>query len=242
MRVRDRGERGLRIDYPLPYGSRGRATLVLLPASGVFRLTARGVPAESLRAAGPAGVAVLLQLGEQAAGTTVDFEARGARRWEYRHAAHRPPGPPPPGPGPPPGPWNVTTIAQGLSSGIQSFRFEVVRDAASWQSLWQAHAGSGTPPSVDFATEMVVGVWLGSRPGGGTTVAILQVTPASIIGAPCTPGWCPPTGAMVVWLESEWGPSCGIPMTPSQPFHVVKTPRVDGPVMSESGTVVNDCP
>lgn len=66
----------------------------------------------------------------------------------------------------------------GLDTGIRCRRFVVVRDQAQWSSLWAEHsAGAARPaPAVDFSREMVVAVFLGERPSGGTRVE-LEVLP-----------------------------------------------------------------
>jgi hypothetical protein len=95
---------------------------------------------------------------------------------------------------------------------------------------------------VDFATRSVLGVWLGNRPTGGYTVSIYQfVYPVTVIGAPCTPTWCPPAGGMANILEAQPGGSCATPAVITQPFHIVTVPRVDGPVLYEMATRVDDC-
>ena len=101
--------------------------------------------------------------------------------------------------------------------------------------------GAGSPPYVDFASETVIGVWLGDRPTGGYSVDILQVVPATVIGAPCDQNGCPPTGAIVSWVESRPGGSCAVPAAVTRPFHVVRTSRIDGPVLHEGMTRVDDC-
>lgn len=63
-------------------------------------------------------------------------------------------------------------IDRGTQSGIDRARQVVVRSAADWAALWRAHAPGRPQPPVDFAREMVVGVFLGSRPTAGYGVDI----------------------------------------------------------------------
>jgi hypothetical protein len=66
----------------------------------------------------------------------------------------------------------VRSLDRGSQSGIEVQRQVTVRDRDEWASLWRAHAGRRTAPAVDFSREMVVAVFLGSRPTAGFTVEI----------------------------------------------------------------------
>jgi hypothetical protein len=69
-----------------------------------------------------------------------------------------------------------TTLDQSKTSRIDAPRTVVVKDAAAWSRLWAEHAGSDAPaPQVDFAKNMVAGVFLGSRPSGCYSTAIAGV-------------------------------------------------------------------
>ncbi len=211
---------GWRLDLRGPFRGRGRATIRLSPSTGRFTVEARGFDGGALRNAGPADVSVEWRSGEETYAAAVDFTVAGPRRWI--HVARIPVGPPPGGGaggggggGPPPAPGGLATIAQGGQSLITSFRFEVVRDAPAWASLWQQHGGAGSPPAVDFSSEMVVGVWLGARPTGGYSAIIVQVSSSTAVIIEDQPGWTPV--AQVV----------------SYPFHIVRAPRVEGPITYE---------
>ena len=52
-------------------------------------------------------------------------------------------------------------------------RQATVRSAAEWETLWRQHAGERARPPVDFAKEMVVAVFLGSRPTAGFSIEIV---------------------------------------------------------------------
>lgn len=66
-------------------------------------------------------------------------------------------------------------IDRGPQSGITEPRQVTVRSAAEWESLWQMHAPQRPLPPIEFARDMVVGVFLGSRPTAGYTVDIARV-------------------------------------------------------------------
>lgn len=72
----------------------------------------------------------------------------------------------------PPHALPVQVIAQGPLSDIATARHVVVRDAAAWRKLWHEHGVTKLPPEVDFSRNMVVGVFLGSRPSSGYQVEI----------------------------------------------------------------------
>jgi hypothetical protein len=241
VRIRNRGMKGWEVVLRRPFAGRGRASLRLDHDSGYLDLRARGFDGGAMLAAGPAGVAALLRLGDQVGTDGLDFVERGDRRWDYhRVVVRRPPGGGGDGGGGggPPEPVGATTVARGAWSSFQGFRFEVVKDDPTWQALWQSSGGSGTAPYVDFSQEIVIGYWLGSRPTGGYSVDILRViSPVTVIGAPGSPD-----GAMADIQETQPGPGCTVTQGETRPFHIVRTPRVEGPGMYELTTVVKSCP
>jgi hypothetical protein len=66
------------------------------------------------------------------------------------------------------------TIDKGDRSGIDSPRQVVVRSAEEWTALWSEHAADRARPPVDFSREMVVGVFLGTKPTAAYSVAIVN--------------------------------------------------------------------
>lgn len=106
---------------------------------------------------------------------------------------------------------SFTSIAQGSRSGIQDARTVVVRSAGEWQTLWKAH-DTEPPPNIDFSRDIVLGVFLGTRPTAGFSVQITAVTAKG-------------TTAVVEFVESR--PRRGV-MTAqvlTSPFHLVTVPR-----------------
>ncbi len=243
-RFRDLGNRGWSLLAPKAYNGRGGFALRMFPATGRFVLEARGFDGSALVDAGPAGVLFELGIGQDGFSDTVTFKAKSPRRWTFRNvpSAGQPPGggngtTPPPGPAP--GPIsNATTVAQGTQSAITGFRFEVIGDAAAWQSLWQQHGGVGIAPAVDFGTEMVVGVWLGSRSTGGYTANIENIVVAQILGMPNVG-----PGIIAMIREDQPGPNCVVTTAVTYPFHIVRTARnIGGGAMWESSTRTVNCP
>ena len=114
----------------------------------------------------------------------------------------------------------MTTINSDMMSSIDRPETVVARTAADWQALWQRHAQGRPAPSVDFARNMVVGVFLGSRPSGGYQVEITGVR---------TDG----KTLVVQWAERRPGPGQMAAQVMTAPAHIVTVPRQDGEVRFE---------
>ena len=67
----------------------------------------------------------------------------------------------------------LRSLDKGAQSGVETARQVTVRDREAWASLWRAHAQDRPRPEVDFSREMVVGVFLGTRPTAGYAVDII---------------------------------------------------------------------
>ncbi len=67
----------------------------------------------------------------------------------------------------------MNTIEKGMDSPIDRAPQLTARSAEEWTTLWREHAGERGRPSVDFAREMVVGVFLGSRPTAGFAIEVV---------------------------------------------------------------------
>ena len=151
----------------------------------------------------------------------------------------------PPGSTPPPPsddtpvPLTFRILDTGTGSLLTTAQNRFARDQIAWNSLWIEHngvmpPGVGAPdigpPIVDFATEIAVGVFLGTRPTGGYTVGVLSVT---------TDG---AAGATVNFEERKPGSNCITTQALTQPFILIAIPRVSGAI-GFSGTVkVVNCP
>jgi VWFA-related protein len=132
--------------------------------------------------------------------------------------------PPPQGaaerPAPPSGPVAMTTINSDQMSGIDRPQQSVVRTDAEWQALWKQHAPGRPAPAVDFAKNMVVAVFLGSRSSGGFQV---QITGVRTDGA----------DLVVEWTERRPGRDQVDAAVMTAPAHIVAVPRRDGNVRFE---------
>jgi VWFA-related protein len=67
----------------------------------------------------------------------------------------------------------VRTVEKGDMSSADSMRQVSARTDAEWTAIWRQHASNRPQPKVDFAREMVVGIFVGSRPTAGHSVDIV---------------------------------------------------------------------
>lgn len=114
-----------------------------------------------------------------------------------------------------------STIAKGVQSGIVVPRHLVVRDWSEWEKLWAEHTSIFIPPpplpSVDFASEMVVGVYSGEKPTGGFSVEIREVRRTK-------------KGLVVRYVELDPDPGAIRSSALTQPFHLVRLNRTPQPL------------
>jgi hypothetical protein len=112
-----------------------------------------------------------------------------------------------------PGPLgSLRSIDRGLDSQIDDARQVAVRSAMEWEKLWRLHGGARARPAVDFRKDMVVAVFLGSRPTAGYSVEIVDTRPdgASLI---------------VQYRETRPAPGGIAAQVLTSPYHIVALPR-----------------
>ena len=104
------------------------------------------------------------------------------------------------------------TIEKGDQSNVDDAKQVLVRTDAEWTKLWQQHAADRPRPAVDFSKEMVVGVFMGSRPNAGFSTAVTSATAGN--------------GALIV-RYTETMPAAGSVSAQilTFPFHLVAIPR-----------------
>jgi protease stability complex PrcB-like protein len=105
----------------------------------------------------------------------------------------------------------MRSLDKGPMSQVDSARQAVARSAAEWSALWSQHAGDRARPAVDFSKEMVVAVFLGTRPTAGFSV---EVVGARQEGATL----------IVSYRESRPQPGVVTAQVLTSPFHVVAVP------------------
>jgi hypothetical protein len=115
-------------------------------------------------------------------------------------------------------PPSVRTVGKGPMSAIDKASQVTVRSPAEWAALWKENGAPGALPAVDFSREMVVGVFLGSRPTAGYGVEIVRAVGNS--------------GALVVEYV-ETAPSRGAITAQilTAPYHLAAIPKHEGMVV-----------
>jgi hypothetical protein len=106
-------------------------------------------------------------------------------------------------------------------SGIHEERTVVVKDEAAWTRLWDEHAPGRTRPAVDFASQMVVGVFMGNGASSCYSTAIDGILRAG-------------DKILVRELRSVPGPDIMCAMLVTTPAHLAVIPRSDLPVVFSS--------
>ena len=110
-----------------------------------------------------------------------------------------------------------TNVAKGDSSGQQLAKQVTVRTAAEWKALWKDHAPTEKMPTVDFAKDMVVGIFLGTKPSAGHEVAIVGVRPEG-------------KDLVVEYVQKQPAPGTMAAQILTEPFHLVAVPKHAGTV------------
>jgi protease stability complex PrcB-like protein len=72
-----------------------------------------------------------------------------------------------------PGGAPLRQLDKGDQSNVDDARQTVARTPEEYNTLWRLHAPDRPQPKVDFAKEIVVGVFMGSRPTAGFAIEIL---------------------------------------------------------------------
>lgn len=114
-------------------------------------------------------------------------------------------------------PAGFDTVGQGPNSGIATPTATVIRNATDWARAWEAHAGADPVPAVDFSNDMVAAVFLGTRPTGGYGVEITALRREG-------------NSLVVEYSERRPDPERIVTEALTSPFHIVKFPRLAGPV------------
>jgi protease stability complex PrcB-like protein len=114
----------------------------------------------------------------------------------------------------------MKTIDKGDHSNMDDAKQIAVKTEAAWKQLWQQHSPDRPRPAVDFTKEMVVGVFLGSRPTAGYKIEIVSATETNgtlVVRYREAP---PPRGMMTAQVVTS-------------PYHLVTVPFFPGDVKFE---------
>ena len=114
----------------------------------------------------------------------------------------------------------LRSLAKGLQSGIDSPRQVTVRSREELTALWRQNAQKTAMPTIDFAKEMVVGVFMGSQNTAGFSIDVVGYRLA-------TPGG---KDVIVEYRETVPGRDVIAAQVIVAPFHIVVIPRQTGTV------------
>ena len=112
---------------------------------------------------------------------------------------------------------SIRTVGKGPMSAIEEPRQVAVRSAAEWGALWKENGANAPLPAVDFSREMVVGVFLGSRPTAGYGVEIVRAVGNA--------------GSFIVeYVETRPSRDAVTAQILTSPYHLAAIPKHDGVV------------
>lgn len=112
---------------------------------------------------------------------------------------------------------SIRTIEKGANSNVDDRLTASARTEAEWTALWKKHNFDKPVPRVDFSKEIVVAVFMGSRPTAGFEVEIMSAEERD--------------GALVVAYR-EAAPKAGAVSAQvlTAPYHIAAVPKASGPV------------
>ena len=114
----------------------------------------------------------------------------------------------------------VRTVDKGEQSNIDEAKQVVVRTEAEWTKLWQQHSPDRKRPAVDFSKDMVVGVFVGSRPTAGYNLSIVSTFKKD-------------GHVLVQYRESQPRPGAMAAQVLTFPYHLVAVSKATGDVKFE---------
>jgi len=114
----------------------------------------------------------------------------------------------------------VRTVDKGEQSNIDEGKQVVVRTEAEWTKLWQQHSPDRMRPAMDFSKDMVVGVFMGSRPTAGYNVSIVST-------------FAKDGHVLVRFQESQPQRGAMTAQVLTFPYHLVAVPKTAGDVKFE---------
>ena len=118
---------------------------------------------------------------------------------------------------------SVRTIEKGAQSNIDSARQAVARNDAELAALWKSHNYDKPAPKVDFSREIVVAVFMGSRPTAGFSVEILSAAERG--------------GQMVVTYREKAPPADALTaQVLTSPYHIAAIAKTEKPVVFTSSS------
>ena len=125
-------------------------------------------------------------------------------------------------------PVSVTTLAAGTHSTVSERTNYLITSQDQLQQLWKMTDAGGSPPSVDFTQDAVIGVFAGQEPTGGYSIAIAAVADSGTVRA------------VLVSLAKPGG-SCILPQVVTAPYEIVEMPRTGLQLTHQDETTTTSC-
>ncbi len=114
------------------------------------------------------------------------------------------------------------TISRGIYSGHDERKDYVIRDLSGWGNLWDKVQSRVSPisdrPNVNFDDEMIIAVFRGIHSIGGYAIEITKIVEKE-------------NSVEVFVKETSPSPNSMVTQAFTQPYHIVKTKRVDKEVV-----------
>lgn len=128
------------------------------------------------------------------------------------------------------GPISFETIDKGYYSGHWDKKNYIIKDQKDWLDLWDEVYKDRQPkprlPTIDFTKEMIIAVFRGNFPTGGYSVEIRNIIATQ-------------TSLDVYVSEFDPEPGSILGQSFTQPYHIIKTKRIDDKVVTfKTGKVV----
>src|SRR5262249_500664 len=111
----------------------------------------------------------------------------------------------------------LRTVDKGAHSNVDAARQAVARTDAEWAALWKAHADNRPAPAIDFNREMIVAVFMGSRPTAGFSIEIVEVRDGG-------------GGLVVSYRDAMPPPGAITAQIITAPYHLAAIPKHGGEV------------
>lgn len=110
-----------------------------------------------------------------------------------------------------------TSVQKGTHSGVTERKAVLLTDEAGWQANWQQLSATVVPappaPAMDFSQQSVLAVYMGEKKSGGYAIEITGVELSD--------------GTLKVTVkETRPGPGTMVTMALTQPYHMVRIPKV----------------
>ena len=124
---------------------------------------------------------------------------------------------------------SFSTIDKGFRSGIKERKVVTIKSEKEWESFWHLHNAPFAPekqiPLIDLQQEMIVAVFSGEKNTGGYGITITKIEEDQKKGE-----------IIVLLLETQPPPKAMFTQAITQPYHIVKTRRIDLPVKFVPGS------